>query len=307
MRIVIIGAGAMGSIYGGHLSKHNEVYLVDNNQEIVDKINKDGLKLQENGSDVVYRPKAVVSTEGIGKVDLLILFVKSLYSRAALQNNKGIIDNNTYVMTLQNGSGHEDILSEVVPVERIIIGTTEDNGAIFELGYVRHGGTGRTNIGMLTEDKNNMLDTLKKSFDACGFDTLVHENIQKLIWDKLFTNVSLSAVTGVLQVKMGFIAENPSAWNLAKQLVKEAIAVSKAMGLAFDEDTVLAKVKKTSEGSPDGYTSIYTDLNNGRLTEVDTISGSVVRSAKKYGVEVPSHEFIVNMVHAMEKRNNKKS
>lgn len=304
MKIAIIGAGAMGSIYGGHLSKHNEVYLVDNKQDVVDVINKDGLKLQENGSDVVYRPKAVINTEGIGKVDLIILFVKSLYSRTALRENKGIIGDNTYVMTLQNGSGHEDILSEVVTVERIIIGTTEDNGAIIEAGYVRHGGTGRTNIGMLVNDKNDMLQTLKKCFDACGFDTLVHDNIQKLIWDKLFTNVSLSAVTGVLQVRMGFIAENPSAWNLTKQLVKEAVEVANAMGLGFDEETVLSKVKKTSESNPNGCTSIYTDLNNGRLTEVDTISGSVVRAAKKYGVEVPSHEFIVNMVHAMEQRNN---
>lgn len=302
MKIAIIGAGAMGSIYGGHLSRHNEVYLVDNNQDVVDVINKDGLKLLENGLDVVYRPKAVTTTEGIGKVDLIILFVKSLYSRVALQQNKGIIDSNTYVMTLQNGSGHEDILSEVVPVERIIIGTTEDNGAIIEVGHVRHGGNGRTNIGMLVEDKKDMLNTLKKCFDECGFDTLVHDNIQKLIWDKLFTNVSLSAITGVLQVKMGFIAEIPNAWNLTKQLVKEAVAVANAMNLGFDEEIVISKVKKTSESNPNGYTSIYTDLKNGRLTEVDTISGSVVRAAKKYGVAVPSHEFIVNMVHAMEQR-----
>ena len=304
MKIAIIGAGAMGCIYGGYLSKHNEVYLVDNNQAVVDKINKDGLKLQENGVDTLYTPKAVVSTEGIGTVDLVILFVKSLYSRAALDQNKGIIGSDTYVMTLQNGSGHEDILSEVVPMDRVIIGTTEDNGAILEVGHVRHGGTGRTNIGMLVQDKEDMLSTLKKCFDACDFDTLVHDNIQRLIWDKLFTNVSLSAITGVLQVKIGFIAENPSAWNLTKQLVKEAIAVSNAMGLGFDEEAVLLKVKKTSENSPNGYTSIYADLNNGRLTEVDTISGSVIRAAKKYGVEVPSHEFIVNMVHAMEQRNN---
>lgn len=302
MKIAIIGAGAMGSIYGGHLSRHNEVYLVDNNQDVVDVINKDGLKLLENGLDVVYRPKAVTTTEGIGKVDLIILFVKSLYSRVALQQNKGIINSNTYVMTLQNGSGHEDILSEVVPVERIIIGTTEDNGAIIEAGHVRHGGNGRTNIGMLVEDKKDMLNTLKKCFDECGFDTLVHDNIQKLIWDKLFTNVSLSAITGVLQVKMGFIAEIPNAWNLTKQLVKEAVAVANAMDLGFDEEIVISKVKKTSESNPNGYTSIYTDLKNGRLTEVDTISGSVVRAAKKYGVAVPSHEFIVNMVHAMEQR-----
>lgn len=304
MRIAIIGAGAMGSIYGGYLSKNNEVYVVEKNQDIVNIINKNGLKLQENGLDTVYRPKAVLSSEGIGKVDLVILFVKSLYSKVALQENKEIIDRNSYVMTLQNGSGHEDILSEVVPIERVIIGTTEDNGAIIEPGYVRHGGTGRTNIGMLVEDKESMLTRLKTCFDTCGFDTLIHDNIQKLIWDKLFTNVSLSAITGVLQVKMGFIYENTSAWNLTKQLVKEAIAVANVMGLGFDEDVILAKIGKISESNPNGCTSIYMDLKNGRLTEVDTISGSVVRAAKKYGVEVPVHEFIVNMVHAMEQRNN---
>jgi 2-dehydropantoate 2-reductase len=280
------------------------VYLVDNNQETVDIINKNGLKLEENGLDVEYRPKAVTSTEAIGKVDLVILFVKSLFSKAALQANKQIIGDNTYVMTLQNGSGHEDILAEVVPVQRIIIGTTEDNGAVLQAGYIRHGGNGKTNIGMLVEDKDGMLNKVKQCFDACDFDTIIHDNIQELIWDKLLTNVSLSAVTGVLQVKIGFIAENPNAWNLTKQLVKEAISVASAMGLKFDEETVLSKIKKTSENSPNGYTSIYTDLNKGRLTEVDTISGSVVRAAKKYGVEVPSHEFIVNMVHAMEQRSN---
>jgi 2-dehydropantoate 2-reductase len=304
MKIVIIGAGAMGSIYGGHLSKHNEVYLVNNKQNIVDIINKNGLKLQENDSDVIYRTKAVTSTEGIGKADLVILFVKALYSREALQENKEIIGENTYVMTLQNGSGHEDILSEVAPIDHIIIGTTEDNGSTIEDGYIKHGGNGRTNIGMLVEDKNGMLNTIKECFDECGFNTLVHDNIQQLIWDKLLTNVSLSAVTGILQVKMGFISENINAWNMTKQLVKEAIAVAKAMGLEFDEETVLSKIKKTSENSPNGCTSIYTDLNKERLTEVDTISGSVVRAAKKYGIEVPSHEFVVNMVHAMEQRNN---
>lgn len=302
MKIAIIGAGAMGSIYGGHLSKHNEVYLIDKNQQIIDKINKDGLKLQKNGFDAVYTPKAVSSAEGIGEVDLVILFVKSLYSRAALKENRGIIGENTYVLTLQNGSGHEDILAEVVKPNRIIIGTTEDNGSIIEAGYVRHGGNGRTNIGMLANDEDGMLEKLKECFDACDFNALIHDNIQKLIWDKLFTNVSLSAVTGVLQVRIGYIAENPHAWNLTSQLVKEAVAVANAMGLGFDEEVVLSKVKKTSENSPDGYTSIYADLKNGRLTEVDTISGSVVRAAKKYGVEVPSHEFIVNMVHAMEQR-----
>lgn len=302
MKIAVIGAGAMGSIYGGHLSKNNEVYLVDTNAALIEKVQKDGLVLQENGQDVVYRPNAVTSTEGIGEVELVILFVKSLYSRAALKGNQGIIGDNTYVLTLQNGSGHEDIIAEVVPEERIIIGTTEDNGAVLDLGYVRHGGAGRTNIGMLKEDKDGFLNKVKESFDCCDFDTLIHSNIQQLIWAKLFTNVSLSAVTGILQVPMGYIAGNEHAWYLTKRLIKEAVAVSHGLGLDFDEEEITAKVKAASERSPEGITSICADLRAGRKTEVDTISGSVVRASKKCGVPAPTHEFVVEMVHAMEER-----
>ena len=79
MKIAVLGAGAMGSIYGGHLSLHNDVYMIDKKQELVDKINNDGLKLFENDEDVIYRPTALSESSKLGEVDLVILFVKSLY------------------------------------------------------------------------------------------------------------------------------------------------------------------------------------------------------------------------------------
>jgi len=300
MKIAVIGAGAMGSIYGGHLSQHNKVYLLDTNQLVVDKINCDGVMLQENGADVSYHPIAVTSAEEIGKVDLVILFVKSLFSKAALSCNKGMIGEQTYIMTLQNGGGHEDIISEFVSKDRIIIGTTEDNGAVLATGYVKHGGSGKTNIGMLVDDSNHYLEKLKETLNICGFVTIIHENIQELIWSKLFTNVSLSVLTGILQVNMGYIAQNPHAWSMTERLVKEAVAVSKGLEIVFDEAEILENIKKVSLNNPNGYTSIYADLRDGRRTEVDTISGFVVKASKKCGVPAPTHEFVVEMVHAME-------
>lgn len=302
MRIAVIGAGAMGSIYGGHLSLHHEVFLIDTNQAVVDQINKDGLKLLENGEDIIYHPTALTSTEGQEPMDLVILFVKALFSKAALTNNQGIIGPNTYLMTLQNGSGHEDLLGEFVPQNHIIIGTTEDNGAVLAPGYVRRGGTGKTNIGMLVEDSEGFLLKLKEVLDSCGFMGYVHENIQQLIWNKLFTNVSLSAVTGVLQVPMGFIAGNTHAWTITKKLIHEAVEVAHGLGLEADEAEITEKVRLTSVNSPEGITSICADLKNGRKTEVNTISGSVVRASKKCGVPAPTHELIVELVHAMEER-----
>lgn len=305
MKIAVLGAGAMGSIYGGHLSLYNDVYMIDKKQEIVEKINADGIKLFENDKDVVYRPEAMSDSKNLEEVDLVILFVKSLFSKAALEENRHIIGEHTYLMTLQNGAGHEDILSEFVPKVRIIIGTTEDNGAVLDNAYVRRGGKGKTNIGMLVPDKERMLQKVKESFDLCGFDTHIYDNIQQLIWDKLFTNVSLSALTGVLQVPIGFIASDEYAWNMTVTLIKEALQVAKALGLTFDENEVIEKVRATSINSPEGKTSIYADLKAGRRTEVNTISGAVVRAGEKTGVDVPTHRMIVNMVHAMEDRERK--
>lgn len=303
MRIAVIGTGAMGSIYGGRLSLKNEVYLVDTSQAIIDAINQNGLILEENGQDNKYSPKALTSTEGLEPVDVIILFVKALYSRSALESNKHLIAPETYLMTLQNGSGHEDLLAEFAPKERIIIGTTEDNGAILSPGHVRHGGKGNTNVGMLTGDLRGFLPKLKEAFDACGFNVKIHENIQQLIWNKLFVNVAFSAVTGLLKCEMGFVAKSEYAMNLSKKLLHEAVITAHALGLQADEEKLLDEIKSVSENSPNGITSICADLRAGRKTEVDTISGSVVRAAKRCNIEVPCHEFIVNAVHAMENYN----
>lgn len=304
MKVVVIGAGAMGSIYGGHLSLNNEVYIVDTNPAVVDVINADGLLIDEDGKTNVYHPTAVSSTEGITEVDLVILFVKSTFSKAALEQNKSIIGENTRLLTLQNGAGHEHILMEFAPKERVIIGTTEDNGAVLGAGHVRRGGEGKTNAGMLTDDKDGFLVKMKERFDGCGFSLKLHDNIQQLIWDKLFTNVSLSAVTGILQVDMGYIAGNEYAWNMTCALIHEAVMTAKAMGLTVDEEAITKKVKETSLNNPNGCTSIRADLRDGRRTEVDTISGAVVKAAAELGVDVPSHRLVVNMVHAMEQKNN---
>ncbi len=302
MRIAVIGSGAMGSIYGGHLSLNNEVCIIDTNPAIVEQINAEGLKIDEDGTTNTYHPKALSDASGEAPMDLVILFVKSIFSKAALASNKNLIGPDTRLLTLQNGAGHEEILKEFAPVERIIIGTTEDNGAVLAPGHVRRGGVGRTNVGMLVPDTDGFLPRLKEAFDSCGFQVAIHDNIQQLIWNKLFTNVSLSAVTGILQVDMGYITSDEYAWKLTCRLIHEAVAVAAAAGLTFDEAEITEKVRQTSIASPNGCTSIRADLRDGRRTEVNTISGAVVQAAHRYGVDAPCHEFVVNMVHAMEGR-----
>ncbi len=302
MRIYVIGAGAMGSIYGARLSQNNEVTLIDTDKSVVDRIKSTGIVLEEGGVEHLFHPKAECSVTNGEEADLVILFTKALYSKAALEGAKSIIGKNTYLMTLQNGAGHESVLSDFTDDSHIIIGTTEDNGAVISPGVVHHGGKGVTNIGKITGSDPFLLE-VKKSFDSCGFDVRIQENIQQLIWDKLMTNVSLSVLTAILQSDMYFIANDSYAFSICKELIREAVRVATEMGLSFDLDAVIEKVRKTSDSNKGGYTSIMMDIKNKRKTEVDTISGAVVKKAHELKIPVPHHEMAVSLIHALENRN----
>ena len=167
------------------------------------------------------------------------------------------------------------------------------------MGEINHGGAGHTYIGDLTGDAIR-LQEIADAFNASGLDASVDNNVRKLIWSKLFTNVSASALTGVLQCPLGFIAENKHAAYLCRRLVTEAAAVANQEGMGFDAEEELQKVLEVCRNAPNGYTSIYADLHDGRRSEVDTISGSIVKAGGRNGVPTPSHEFMVEMVHAME-------
>ncbi len=302
MNIAVIGAGAMGSLFGGYLSMNNKVWLIDTNAAMVEKVNKDGLTIQEADKEICVHPIACTEGKGLPQMDLVILFVKALYSEAALRANKCLFGENTYVLTLQNGSGHEAILKQYVDESRILIGTTQDNCAVKDLGVVRHGGSGFTYIGGIVKEKSEAIERFIDTFCKSGFDTQYIDNIQYLIWDKLFVNTSVSVLTGILQVKMGFMYDNEHGNWLKERLIAEAVAVANADGFDFKYDDVLAKTNKLLEGGMEGITSICSDLAHGRLTEVETISGSVVRAAKANGTPAPTHECMVRLVHAMEQR-----
>ena len=300
MRIAVLGAGAMGSLYGGYLSRKHDVILVDVNQAVVDAINANGVTIHEpDGSVTVCHPLGAVSTAGMAPVDLIIVFVKAMFSESALSNNRGLIGPDTCIMTLQNGSGHEDTLTKFVDRAHVVIGTTQHNSAVVGPGEIRHGGSGITHVGCIEGDVSR-LQYIADAFCESGLEADCSADVQKLIWGKMFTNVSASVLTGVLQVPLGFIASDKNAWALCEKLVREAVAVAAGEGLEFDAEEKVAEVRRVCENSPAGITSICADLSKGRRTEVDTISGSVVRASRRNGVPAPTHAAMVALVHAME-------
>ncbi len=301
MKITILGAGAMGSLFGGYLSRHNDVWLVEIDQKKVDKINRDGIRIQEPDGENVFYPSALSNTKELGEMDLVIVFVKAMYSAGALEENRHLIGPHTYVMTLQNGAGHEQTILKFVDKSHVIIGTTKHNSSIIDVGYVNHGGGGSSSIGLL-EGAGGEIQDIADNFSRCGFETEVSDSVKRSIWSKLFINASASVMTGVLQTNLDFLKESRHAWHLVEQLLREAVAVAGADGLEFDEAEVIKDVRRLVENANNGYTSIYADIHNGVRTEVDTINGTVLAEAKRLKVPVPAHEFVVSLIHAMEDR-----
>ena len=283
----------MGGIYGARLSLHNDVTLIDTNRELVDHVRRHGLVLEEGGVETTFHPGMACDAGGLAPADLVILFTKALYSRDALEGARSVIGEDTCVigedtclMSLQNGAGHERLLSQYVPMERVVIGTSEDNGAVLGPGRVHHGGSGVTNIGLAAGDDVLLLERIRSAFEPCGFDVRIHSDI----------------LSAILQCDMSFIAADGHAWSLCTALVDEALMVAEAQGLHFERNAVLEKVRTTSLSNPGGYTSIMKDIQNGRRTEVDTISGAVVTAAREHSLQVPRHEMVVALIHALEAR-----
>lgn len=293
----------MGALFGGYLAERNEVYLVDVDARRVERINAEGVRIREqDGTEKVYHPVAVTETAGLPEMDLVIVFVKAMYTESALEANCGLIGPETYLMTLQNGAGHESKLLKFADRAHVVIGTTQHNSSLLGDGHVNHGCGGKTVIGLL-DGGSERLRGIAETFTASGFACTTSDEVKAQIWRKLFLNTAASTLTGILQVPLGYILENRYACELMEAMAREAVTVANAEGAAvFDAESVIAEIKEVLSRSRAGYTSIYADVKNGARTEVDTISGSVVEAAHALGVPVPFHEMAVKLIHALEGR-----
>ena len=148
MNIAVIGAGAMGSLFGALLTEAGEqVTLLDVRQDHVDAVNTGGLVIEEAASRRTVRMPATTDPERIAAVDLCIVFVKSTHTAAAARTAGRLIGASSPVLTLQNGMGNADTLAERLPAVRVIAGTTAHGATFLGPGRIRHAGAGDTLVG----------------------------------------------------------------------------------------------------------------------------------------------------------------
>ena len=301
MKIVIIGAGAMGCLYGAYLSEKNEVTMLDVYEPQVDAINKNGITIVEpDGTERQYKKVCAMKSGTCESVaDLVVVFVKSIYSENALEENKALFGPDTVVMTLQNGAGNDRKIGKYVSKENIVIGTSKHNSVNLGGGKVSHTGAGITTIGS-NLGRIEALSKIEEVLSQSGFETEVSDDIQRIIWSKLFVNLSINTFTAITRAPIGFMIENQYAWDFAEKMICEAVDVAEADGTHFSYMEVLNMVHHVCENLEKGYSSMYQDVTRGIPTEIDAINGAIVQQAKLYNVPAPYNTLIVDLIHAIE-------
>jgi len=305
MKIAIVGAGAMGCLYGAKLStlNENQVFLLDVWQEHLDAINRDGVQMEEDGEFQTYRNvKAFGEAGQVGPVDLAIVFVKSTMTKEAMKANKPLLDQNTAILTLQNGLGNVDAICEVVPSNNVLAGTTAHGATMLGPGKMRHAGKGKTIIGELSGQQTSRVNEIARMFTEAGLETETSDNAIGLIWGKLLSNVGLNAITAITGLLNGQILDYPETEELMTLAVLEAKAVADAKGVRLSYDDAVEHTRALCKATAPNRSSMLQDVSNGRKTEIDMINGAIVREGRALGIATPINLALTNLIKTIEQK-----
>jgi 2-dehydropantoate 2-reductase len=309
MKIAIIGAGALGSLFGGLLARSGEeVQLFDPiAKEHIAKINRDGLIIEEEGKEERVAVRATTSIEELSEAELVGLFVKAHQTEAALQIARPAIGPSTLVLSLQNGLGLEQLMERHVPRGRLLRGVTAQGSTLLGPGRVRHAGRGPTWLGPVGQVDRAKLKAIVEAFNRAGIETHLEQDIARLVWRKLLINVGINALTAIFDVPNGKLVQDPELNQIMRGALAEAVAVARACGLAFSEPEVVAEVEEVCRLTAENLSSMLQDIRRGSETEIDYINGALVRLGEERGLPTPLNRLLVRLVKVLSQEGGKPS
>jgi 2-dehydropantoate 2-reductase len=304
MRIGVVGAGAMGSLFGARLveSGHSDVVLLDVNKAHMDAVREHGLAFEDGSETRRVRIAATSDPAEAGKVDFIVFFCKHPDSRQAISDARPMLTDHTVVWTPQNGIGNVEIIAGVVPEKRIAKGLTSSTSIQTGPGQIRTNFQGETEtfIWPVAGGENPVVREAAAIFTRAGLPTYLASDIDYRIWRKLCVNITLTVLTAAINTAIGPVGESEAGQALMRPLVQEAVAVARAKGIPLEFDDAYGYVEELREKAFHHIGSTTGDMQNMRMTEVDAMTGAVVREGRKVGVPTPVNEAITNLVHLLE-------
>lgn len=302
MKIAVVGAGAMGSLFGALLAESgNEVWLCDIRQDHIHAVRQNGLMLEYESQTRVVKLNAVIDPLQIGQSDLVLIFVKAIHTESAAQTAALLAGQDGLVMTLQNGMGNADMIAEHCKPDRIIVGTTAHGATMLGPATIRHAGKGPTTLGMRAGGKGEFQIARKTAalLTRAGIQSTAVKDVRPAIWDKLIVNVGINAITALTGIKNGQILNLEGTRELSRAAVQEAVAVAKAQGIEIRKDPV-AHVFQVAQATSANRSSMGQDVDRRRPTEIAAINGFVVSEADRVGLAAPVNRTLTALVQTME-------
>jgi len=306
MRILVVGAGALGGLIGAHLSEAGQdVYFLEINVARAKLINDQGLLIThaQEGERCV-RLKVITSIDELdGAVDLLFVAVKSYQTEGAIKAALPVVGPSTWVLSTQNGVGNVETIAAYVPPERILSGITFHS--------IQHTGPNRIRYrsgiapiqiapvaGPLTAD----IREIGEIFNGAGLATDVVPNVDHAVWKKLLHNAVVNPISALTNLTCSELLEDPDLQELMRAMNDEIIAVMRARDVPIqDEEDPYRPVIQSQKALAKNRPSMWQDLVRGFPTEIDAINGGAVDEAKRLGLNAPINWAIVRLMHSRER------
>jgi len=296
MRIVIFGAGSLGSAVGALLARKNEVALVGRRRNM-SPIRANGLRVV---GDVDFRAniQAHESVDELDPPELLVISTKAYDTSSAVAACRAWAAEETMVLTLQNGLGNLEALRDWKG-GRAFGGTTTMGANLAEPGRVIVSGLGRTVIGSDLDPPGAR--EIARAFSDCGLPTMVKKEIQGEIWAKAAVSACVNPLTAILRVPNGKLLEGSTMSRLLSEICAECESVAKAAGIDLPYSSMVGRVRGVARDTRNNRSSMLQDVERGRRTEVEQINGAFVRYGLSRNVQTPLNLTLLAMVESIER------
>jgi 2-dehydropantoate 2-reductase len=293
---LIVGTGAMANLFAARLAPAGiEFSMLGTWTEGLAALQEHGVRLEMNGDRRESYPVRVgTNPAGCAGVKLALVLVKSWQTERAARQVAECLATDGVALTLQNGLGNREILSEVLGPERVALGVTTTGATLLGPARVRPGGEGVISVG-----KHPRLAPLIDLLQQAGFPVEVHEDIEALLWGKLAINAAINPLTALLGVPNGELLERPPARELSAELAREVAAVARARGIELPYIDPIEAVEEVARRTAANNSSMLQDVRRGAPTEIDAICGAVVREGEALRVPAPVNETMWRLVCAL--------
>ncbi len=305
-RVGVFGAGAMGALYGGLLADAGaETWLITRSPEQAAEIEDRGVLLTHDGAERPTRPRASTSPASVGEVDLLMVWVKSQDTDAALAAAAPMIGERTLVASFQNGLGNTEKIAAAFGRSRVVYGVSTIGGVrrgpgALELTAATWNGEGTTWMGVMEGDAHRRLEPLKELFERAGIRTELRLDIDVVVWSKLAMAAPMNLLAALTRLSIGGVIDDPGLCALQRQMTAEIVEVAQARGIPLHLEDALRHAEHTYGAARAHLPSMLQDVMSARSTEVEALAGVLVGEAHRLGVDVPATAIVWALAAALD-------